>query len=259
MQTHVTLERADDVGYLTLACEQPGKPPTLDLDVLDGMADGLAGAASSEGLRALVIRSGSPRYFCVGANVNALQTLNPESIVPWVRRGHAVLGMLEALPMPTLARVEGFALGGGLELAMACDLIVASHDARMGQPEARLGFVAGWGGSYRLPLRIGLARAKELFFTGQVIDAGRAMEIGLIDFLGDAAEIDAYLASFLQAVRQCSPLAIAEMKRLLNASPTWSPRDCVEEESVSSQACLSSGDTQARVAAFLETRRSRTT
>jgi enoyl-CoA hydratase len=259
MQTHVSFDRRDDVGYLTLACDEAGKPATLDLLVLDELAASLEEIASCTNvLRAVVVgaeRGDSQRYFVVGANVNALATLDAETIVPWVQKGHAVLDQLEALPLPVIARVEGYALGGGLELAMACDLIVASHEARFGQPEATLGVVPGWGGSYRLPRRVGLARAKELFFSGQIIDAHRAYEIGLVDFVGHADELAEHLASLLERIRACSPLAISQTKKLVANSLHVTLRQSGVQEAEASRVCMSAGDTQARVAAFLEGRR----
>jgi enoyl-CoA hydratase len=256
MQTHVSFERTDDIGTLTFTCEVADKPATLDHQVLDELAQGLEEIRSNGDLRAVVLRSDSEKYFVVGANVNALEKLDAETIVPWIEKGHAVLDKLEALPLPMIARVEGYTLGGGLELAMACDLIVASNRAKLGQPEANLGFVAGWGGCYRLPRRVGLSRAKELFFTGQIIDAARAYEIGLIDFVGeDSAEVDAYLASFFESLRKCSEVAVSEMKRLVNVSSSITLRESYLEEAAASRTCLASGDTKARVAAFLEKRK----
>jgi enoyl-CoA hydratase len=256
MQTHVSFDRADGIATLTFACEVAGKPAVLDHQVLDELAQGLEEIRTSGGLRAVVVRSDAERYFVVGANINALEKLDAETIVPWIERGHAVFDELEALPLPVIARVEGYALGGGLELAMACDLIVTSSRARLGQPEANLGFVAGWGGTYRLPRRVGLSRAKELLFTGQIIDAARAYEIGLVDFVGqDTAEVDAYLASFFESLRSCSEVAVAEMKRLVNASLGMTQRESHLAEALASCTCLSSGDTRERVRAFLESRR----
>jgi enoyl-CoA hydratase len=255
MQTYVMYERQDDIAYLTFVCKQPSKPATLDVGVLDELSNRLTEARCDDGLRTLVIRSDSAKYFVVGADVRALETLDQESIVPWVEKGHQVFGELESLPIPTLARVEGYALGGGLELAMACDLIIASTEARLGQPEARLGFVAGWGGTYRLPLRVGAARAKELLFTGRIIDAERAHEIGLVDFVGDSVAVDGYLAAFFQDLRKCSPMAVREMKGLVNRSSAGSMADCIVGESAASCACLANDDTKRRVAAFLASRK----
>ena len=260
MQTHVSLEQEGDLGILTFACDEPGKPATLDLRVLDELEEGLKEIRSRvEELRAVVVRSDCDRYFIVGANINALQTLDAATIVHWVQRGHAVFDQLESLPLPVIARVEGYALGGGLELALACDLIVASREAKLGQPEASLGFVAGWGGSYRLPRRIGVTKAKELFFTARIVDAEEACEMGLVDFCGERAEVERYLESLFEGVRSCSPLAISEMKKLIHRSLHISLRESCLEEAVASSACLSSGDTRARVAAFLESRKKKRT
>jgi enoyl-CoA hydratase len=258
MKTTVTFERSDDIGYLTFACEDPIKPATLDHDVLDTLATHLTQIRSQScELRAVVVRSSSEKYFVVGANINALQTLDAETIVPWVKKGHTVFSQLESLPVPVIARIEGYALGGGLELAMACDILAASRNAKLGQPEANLGFVAGWGGSYRLPRRIGVGRAKELFFTGQVIDAEQAHGLGLVDFVGDGAELEEYLSSLLEGIRRCSGLAVSETKKLVNESLDLTLEQACAAEAVASSVCIASQETKARVVEFLESRKMR--
>jgi len=256
MQTHVIYQRENDIGYLTFACDEPGKPNTLDLQVLDELAARLDEIRCTlDCLRAVIVRSDSPRYFVVGANINALQTLTPQTIIPWVQRGHAVFNGLAALPLPVIARVEGYALGGGLELAMACDLIVASRDAKLGQPEANLGLVSGWGGSYRLPRRVGLSRAKELFFTGKAIDADAAYAMGLVDFVGDSAEVERHINGLLDGIRNCGRLAVSHMKALIDASPSATIGENCQAEAVASSLCLASDDTQTRVANYLQSRK----
>lgn len=253
MQTHVTFEHQDDIGTLTFTCEVRGKPTTLDLHVLDELDDCLGDIeALADTLRAVIVQSAFPKYFIVGANVNALQTLNAETIVPWVQRGHAVFNRLARLPLPVIAKVEGYALGGGLELAMACDLIVATENARFGQPEANLGVVAGWGGSYRLPRRVGLAKAKELFFTGRIVDAETARAIGLVDFVGD---VDAYLDALLADIRTCGRVAVAYMKQLIDNSPDITIEQNCLDEAVASSRVMADADTQARVANYLASRK----
>ena len=140
---------------------------------------------------------------------------------------------------------------------MACDLIVASRGAKLGQPEANLGVVAGWGGSYRLPRRVGLARAKEMFFTGKIITAQEAHSTGLVDYVGDSAEVEAYLATLLEGIRGCSALAVAQTKKLINDSPYITVEQAGFEEAVASSTCMASDDTKTRVASFLESKRQR--
>jgi enoyl-CoA hydratase len=257
MKTHVSLDRKEDVAYLTLACDEPGKPPTLDYQTLDELEHSISEIRAAGDLRAVIVKSASEKYFLVGANINALMTLDADSIVPWIKRGHAVFNQLAALPLPVIALVEGFCLGGGLELAMACDLIVASRNARLGQPEANLGLVAGWGGCFRLPRRIGAARAKEMFFTGKVLSADDALAIGLVDFVGDTGEVDAHLLSLLQGIRSLSQLALAEMKRMVEQSFDITIEDDCLKEAKASRLCMSSDDTKARVATYLKSRRKR--
>ena len=257
MQTYVTFEQDDDLGTLTFACDEPGKPTTLDFQVLESLDAHLATIESRpQGtLRAVIVRSAFPKYFLVGANIEVLKTLDEVTIEPWVRLGHRVLNRLAALPMPVLALVEGYALGGGLELAMACDLILAADTAKLGQPEAHLGMVSGWGGSARLPRRVGLARAKEMFFTGKIVDAATAKAIGLVDFVGDGEALDAYLTSFLEDLRVCSPLAVAQQKQLLQRGLGVGMVDNCGDEVWASQVVLADASTKARVADYLASRK----
>jgi len=257
MLTHVAFERRDDIGYVTLSCDEPGKPITLSLAVLDELTKCLDEIDGQMGqLRALVVQSDSPKYFCVGADIAALKTLNAETIIPWVQRGHELFDRLAELPLPIIAFVTGYALGGGLELALACDLIIATEDAKLGQTEAALGVVTGWGGSFRLPRRVGVAQAKALAFSGSIIEARVAQRIGLVDFVGSAEQIAAHLQTMLEGIRRCSPLAVAQMKRLIDRGPSITPAESCCEEAVASSLCMASADTQSRIKAFLERRKS---
>lgn len=251
MTTRLTTTFLEAVCTLTL--EPPeGKPPTLDHAVMDAFERELAALeVRAEELRAVVLRSASPRFFCAGANLKVMETIDGGSIGPWVRRGHALLNRLEALPVPVVARVEGFALGGGLELAMACDLIFASSAARFGQTEAKLGFVTGWGGSYRLVRRVGLARAKELVFSGRIIDAAEAVRIGLAEWQGASGELEARLGEFLAGVAGNSRVAVAAMKRILESCPRTRLEENAAIEAEESRRVLADGDAAERLQAFL--------
>lgn len=262
MKTHVICEKKGQVAYLIFSCDEPGKPATLDLQVLDELDDHLAmihtevNTSYPEGsLRTVVVQSDSPKYFVVGANINALETLDAESIVPWIEKGHAVFNALESLPLPVIARIEGYALGGGLELAMACDIILAAKSAQFGQPEASLGLIAGWGGTHRLPRRVGIGKAKELLFSGRIISAEEALRIGLIEFAGEPADVEHYLDALLRQIQQCSAVSIAQMKRLLNEGTPLA--ECCVCEAEASRVCISTEDTRSRIAGFLESRKKR--
>ncbi|MBX3012153.1 MAG: enoyl-CoA hydratase/isomerase family protein [Caldilineaceae bacterium] len=255
MQTHLSFRRQKDLVTLTFASETAGQPPTLDLDVLDRLADVLERIEEEhEDLRAVVIRSNSEKAFVVGPNLAALRELDTANIVTWVQRGHEVFNTLAELPLPVIAWVEGDVLGGGLELALACDLILATDNAKLGLPEAKLGLVSGWGGSHRLPRRVGLAQAKAMFFTGAILDARRAYEFGLVDYVGIREAVQKYLDQMVEGIRSCSPLAVAQMKLLLDDSLDTTVDENALAEASAAIRCLNHPDTQQRIAALLATR-----
>lgn len=255
MSTRLSTAFADGVCTVTLHPPE-GKPPTLDHAVMDTLDAALTGIdARAAELSAVVLQSASPKFFCAGANINALETINRDTIGPWIERGHEMMNRLEALPVPVVARVEGYALGGGLELAMACDLIFASSNARFGQTETKLGFVTGWGGSYRLVRRVGLARAKELVFTGRLFDAEEAGRIGVVDWQGTSAALSLQMQEFLTAVAANSRVANREMKRLLESCTRTNLAENAALETAASQRCLGEdGDAAARLRNFLAKR-----
>ena len=208
MKTSAKLSIAGGVAEIVFTPETPGKPPTVDYAFLDELEAGLREiAAREQEVTAVFLKSASPRYFVVGANLEALKLVNKDTITRWIERGHEVYTLLEELPVPTVAVVSGFALGGGLELALCCDYILAADTAKFGLPEAGLGFIPGWGGSYRLPERIGAARAKELMYTGRSVDAAEAFRLGLANFCGSAAELDAHVAETVAAMKNNAKLS----------------------------------------------------
>lgn len=256
MTTHVLC--SFDGPLCTITLQPPdGKPPTLDHDVIAALDAVLTDLEKRAGaLRAVVIRSGSPKVFCAGANLRVMETIDERTIVPWVERGHRLMNRLEALPLPVIARVEGHAMGGGLELALACDLIFASTAARFAQSEARLGLITGWGGSFRLVRRVGLARAKDLALSGRVIDAAEAARIGLADWQGTPEELDGHLTAWVAETAANGAVAVREVKRLLTAC-TNQPADPTALESAASVVCLREGDAAARIREFLAGRAKR--
>ena len=218
-QTHVQWRVDGGIGRIDLRPEAAGKPATVDWTVLDELECALyALSALRTTLDLVEVHGAAPKYFVVGANIAVLETLDGDAIQAWVARGHAVFGQLAILPIPTVAVVEGYALGGGLELALACDWIVAHEGARFGQPEANLGVVPGWGGTWRLAQRIGLARAKLLCLTARQIDTAQAHSWGLVDYAGPEAGVNEFLAQLAAQLRGLSKHALSETKALLHAN-----------------------------------------
>lgn len=257
MQTTVRLKELENRWEITLIPPE-GKPPTLDREVMTQLQAALATIAkalskSENGrCRLLVVQSASERYFCVGANIGVLPTLSVETIPQWNTWGHDTFNALEDLPIPVVAKVRGYALGGGLELAMACDLIVCDPTAKVGQVEANLGLVPGWGGSHRLPKRIGAAGAKRLFFTGEIIAARTALSLGVIDEIWEREDLDTYIEKFSNTVSLKSLVAVGGFKKILNEAERSARDDNALAESAYSQDCIKSSDTRMRIRDFLD-------
>lgn len=255
MRTDPVLSVSNGIAEIVFTPQQEGKPPTVDHQLLDQLEDQLRDLADrEEEIRLLILKSAVPRYFVVGANLEALRLVNKETISRWIRRGHEVYSLLEELPFPSAAVVTGFTLGGGLELALACDYILAADTARFGLPEAGLGFIPGWGGSYRLPERIGAARAKELMYTGRSIDAAEAFRLGLINFVGTAEELETHVQEMTAAIEGNSQLSIRLVKQIVNSQISENRRQALMAEDIGSQVLLSSGDTVQRLADFFAKR-----
>jgi len=204
-------ERRGAVALVTL--DRPKSLNALDRALLEALGEVVAEVATGDA-RALVV-TGEGRAFAAGADIAQMRELSPVEGEAFSRLGHDVTASLEALPIPTVAAVNGFALGGGCEVALACDWIYASTRARFGQPEVNLGLVPGFGGTTRLTRRVGLAWAKELVLTGEPIGAEEAQRIGLVNrvFEPDAL-LDAALAVG-ESVAARGPLAVAAAKRVM--------------------------------------------
>jgi enoyl-CoA hydratase len=248
------LTTTTNAAVFTITMHPPeGKPPTLDPDVITALDQVLAEIeARANELNAVVLQSASPKFFCAGANVKVLETIGRDSIGPWVERGHRLMNRLEALPVPVVARVEGYAMGGGLELAMACDLIFASANAKFAQSETKLGFVTGWGGSYRLVRRVGLARAKELIFSGRLFAADEAVRLGVADWQGTPEALGRQLDEFLRALAGNSRVAVREMKQILASCLRTRLEENAAIEADASLRCLTEGDAAERLRNFLQ-------
>jgi enoyl-CoA hydratase len=205
-------ERRGPVTLLTLS--RPDVLNALDGATLESLGAHSAAVAADAETRALVI-TGEGRAFCAGADIEAMRAFGPLEAEAFSALGHRVMAALEDLPIPVLAAVNGFALGGGCELALACDFIYASERARFGQPEVKLGLIPGFGGTSRLARRVGVAWAKELVMMGEPIPAQTAREIGLANRLfAPEALLDETLAA-ATALAARGPVAVRLAKHVL--------------------------------------------
>lgn len=181
----IVQQRIDKVALLTL--NRPGRRNALSKALLTDFDRMLRAIADDSGVSAVVITGAGERAFCAGADINEQREFTPEDAYAHMRFGQEIFDRLEVLPQPTIAAINGFALGGGLELALACDIRVASRQARMGLPEITLANLPGWGGTQRLPRLVGVSLAKQMLFTGAQVASDDALQMGLVNALFEPA------------------------------------------------------------------------
>jgi enoyl-CoA hydratase len=219
----------------------------LNVETLTGLRDRLRELADDESVRVVILTGAGERAFVAGADIKYMAALAPDQAKEWGRLGHEAARLLEEMPKPTIAAINGFALGGGCELALGCDLRYASSNARLGQPEIDLGIVPGWGGTQRLARICGLGAAKELILTGRPVDAEEALRIGLVNAIADPVLDHALEVAGKLAAK--SPVALRVAKRLINVSP-----GALEQEAGEFGDLFATEDAKEGLAAFAEKR-----
>jgi enoyl-CoA hydratase len=203
---NLLVEDFDAVRRITL--NRPDKLNALDRLTLDELHAAFADTAASGAIRAVVLTGAGPKAFVAGADIAEMNTLTPLQARDFSRHGQALMTRIERLGKPVIAMVNGFALGGGLELAMACHLRLAADTAKLGQPEVNLGLIPGFGGTQRLLRLVGRGATLELCLTGQNIDAARAHQLGLVTRVVAAAELEAETMKLAQQLAQAAPQAL---------------------------------------------------
>ena len=207
---NIRFESADAIGTLTV--DRPKALNALNPDTLREMLRCLRDVRRENDVRALVVTGGGGKAFVAGADIAAMSKMRVVEAKEMARLGQRVTSAIEDLAIPVIAAVNGFALGGGMELVMACDLVVASDKARFGQPEINLGIIPGFGGTQRLARRIGLHRAREMIYGGEMIDADTARQWGLVNRVVKAEELIGEARKLAAALAAKPPIAIAQAK-----------------------------------------------
>ena len=238
----------------TITVDRPKALNALNTSTLEQLEEALAAVAQKRELRGLIVTGAGEKAFVAGADIAEMMNLNLEQSLAFAARGHRVFDALERLHCPTLAAVNGFALGGGCELALACDLIYASETAKFGLPEVSLGIIPGFGGTQRLSRLVGRARAKELIFTGDLVDAARAKAIGLALDVVPATQLLAHCQAVIGRISKKGPLAVARAKRVIaeGADLPLGAANQLEREAFAD--LFQSGDRREGMTAFLEKR-----
>jgi len=178
----------DEHGIVVVGINRPKAMNALSKNLILGLNSAIDAVKFDNNVRCVIIRSHVKGAFCAGADLKERVRMSPAEVAPAVAKGRAIIGAWESLPMPVIAALDGVALGGGLEMALACDLRVAANNAKMGLTETRLAIIPGGGGTQRLPRIVGLAKAKELTYTARVINGEEAANIGLVNYVVDQNE-----------------------------------------------------------------------
>jgi enoyl-CoA hydratase len=251
--SYASLTIAVDDRVATLTVNRPEKLNALNaatIDELERAIDELRGREDVGG----IIVTGAQRAFVAGADIAELAGQTPDGARARARRGQAVFTRFESSPKPVVAAVNGFALGGGCELAMACHVRLASEAARFGQPEVKLGLIPGYGGTQRLPRLVGRGRALQLLLTGEIISAAEALRIGLVNRVVPAAELLPAAMALVRQMLDNGPLALARCIDVVHAGADHPLEDALVLEADAFAALAATTDMVEGTTAFLEKR-----
>src|ERR1041385_6315702 len=205
----------EESGVALVVVNRPDKLNALNRAVIDELGDAVQSLCRGTRPRVAVLTGAGDRAFVAGADIAEMSELTVPAAKAFSDAGHSVCALIEQAPFPFIAQVNGFALGGGTELALACDFIYASDKARFGQPEVGLGLMPGFGGTQRLSRRVGPGIARELIYTGDPIDAARALEIGLVNAVVPQAELPTRVMAVAKKIASRGPLGVAASKRVM--------------------------------------------
>jgi enoyl-CoA hydratase len=253
--SYETLLVQKNASVLSVTINRPQVLNALNELVLKELTAVLDDRALTQDLRALVLTGAGDKAFIAGADIAAMSRLTPVGALKFARLGQDLTRKLEDSPFLTIAKVHGYALGGGCELAMACDIVLAAETALFGQPEVDLGLIPGFGGTQRLAKRVGLPLAMEILCAGRKLNGREAQAHGLVSTVAPAVELDAALEKLLKNVNRAAPHAIAETKRLARASLEQSLALGLSSEASSFATCFAGEEASEGMKAFLEKRK----
>ena len=246
---------ADRDAVRVITVHRPEKLNALNAATLDALHAAFNAAATEDSVRVVVLTGSGPKAFVAGADIAEMTTLSPVQARDFSLRGQRMMRAVEMLPKPVIAMVNGFALGGGLELAMSCHLRIAADTAKVGQPEINLGLVPGFGGSQRLLRLAGRAATLELCLLGAPIDAARAQQLGIVNRVVPAAELEAETMKLAAQLAGAAPLALRGILDCVNTGGECAIEEGLAFESAQFGLVFATDDMREGTAAFLERRK----
>jgi len=244
-----------EAGIAVLTFNRPKVLNAMNTETALELADAIQKCKQDENIKVVILTGAGDRAFVAGADINEFKGKSPREIMRFTELGHSALRLMETMEKPAIAAVNGYALGGGLEISMACDVRFASDKARFGQPEITLGLIPGWGGTQRLARLIGIGRAKELIMSGEQITAQRACEMGLVNRVFPAEQLMDETKKFAQKLAGMPPFTTKMAKYAINYGYDMALDNANSLEIQCMSQCFSTQDLEEGVAAFLEKRK----
>ena len=253
---NIKLESKEN-GIWQLTINRPDSLNALNSALFNEMAEALRHLSelSFEDAKALIITGAGEKSFVAGADIKDMKDLDEEGALQFAQRGQSIFHEINLLKIPVVAAVNGFALGGGLELALACDFIFASDNAKFGLPEVSLGLIPGFGGTVRLARAVGIRKARELTFSGELITAAQALEFGLVNLVVPQSELMAAVIKKIEMILTRSPLAVAAAKKSINQAYDLETEAGLANEAEIFGVLFTSADTKEGTSAFIEKRK----
>ncbi len=242
-------------GIATITFNRPKALNAMNSETMAELLDAAQVCKNDENVRALILTGAGEKAFVAGADISQMRNLRAPEAVSFMEMGSETMRFLETLPKPSIAAVNGYALGGGAEIAMACDIRLAAENAVFGQPEITLGIIPGWGGTQRLARLVGMGRAKEIIMSGAPLDAKRAYEIGLVNKVFPADQLLVESRKFAVKLAGLPGFALKMIKHSMNFGYDLSLDNAARLEVECCAQCFSTDDQKEGMAAFLEKRR----
>ncbi|MEP6632706.1 MAG: enoyl-CoA hydratase-related protein [Luteimonas sp.] len=249
------LRSTDHDAVRVITVHRPDKLNALNAGTLDALDAAFAAAADDPAVRVIVLTGAGPKAFVAGADIAEMSGLSPVQGRDFSLRGQRTMRRIERMPKPVIAMINGFALGGGLELAMACHLRIAADSAKLGQPEINLGLIPGFGGTQRLLRLAGRAATLELCLQGASIDAARARELGIVNRVVAASDLESETMQLAQQLAQAAPLALRGILDCVAVGGECGIDAGLEYETTQFGLIFSTHDMREGTAAFLERRK----
>lgn len=254
-ETNAPVRREKIGTALVLTITRPEAGNSIDIDTAKALGAELASHRNDRSLRAIIITGEGGKFFCTGGDLKAYRALKTRpQLAKAFGRVRKLLDDFEAFPLPVIAAIDGYALGGGMEMALACDLRIASAGAKLGVPQARLGLIPGWNGVQRLVELVGRGAALKLLYTGEPVTAAAAFRIGLIDELAEGPSALEHALAFAERLAKTAPLSLGATKAVVRASLALSPTGATRVATKQFERLWFTSDHREAEAAFAEKR-----